>query len=93
MATGNACVICGSAEGLKFPSCCRNPICSTCMPRIQATQRNCATCRTALGQVQWFDAVAALDLHRRIGDALQPEADAREPEGGEAEDQRIRDTP
>jgi hypothetical protein len=94
MASGNACAICGSAEGLKFPSCCRNPICSSCMPNLRATQRSCATCRAALGQVQWFDAVAALDLHRRIADAMQAEAGhEEEPGDARAEDEEIRGSP
>ena len=47
-----------------------------------------------MGQVQWFDAVAALDLHRRIADAMQPEAELEEvPDDTRAEDEEIRDSP
>ena len=47
-----------------------------------------------MGQVQWFDAVAALDLHRRIADAMQPEAEPEEePDDVRAEDEEIRGSP
>ena len=47
-----------------------------------------------MGQVQWFDAVAALDLHRRIADAMQPEAELEEePDDTRAEEEEIRGSP
>ena len=81
MASGNACVICGLAGGLQFPSCCRNPICSTCMPSFMQSQNRCATCRASLRGVQWIDAATALDLHRRIEDANAVEREAEEADG------------
>ena len=92
MASGNACVICGLAEGLRFPSCCRNPICSMCMPNFLASQNRCATCRASLRGVQLIDAASALDLHRRIDDANAAERRAEEADG-EEEDEAIQRTP
>ena len=77
----------GPCWGLKFPSFCRNPICSTTIPSFIASQSRCATCRSSLRGVQWIDAVAALDLHRRIEDANDHESgEIKEEDEEEAQD-------
>ena len=77
-ASHNGCVVCGTADYLKFSDCCGNAVCRTCMPSFRASQRKCSVCRTPLRHIEWIHMEGGFIIHRKFTNALQHTADEEE---------------